>query len=872
MQNQTPPRLLLRLFRWYCHPKLVDHIEGDLLEEYGRRLKMIGKRKADVRLIIDVLLLFRPGIIRPPGGYRNVNNYGMFKSYFKTSLRVIQRNKLFSALNIVGLATSMSAGLLLITLIYDMSQYDRFHLNKNTIHRVIADYHDSNGNSNVMATTSVKAGRKIQTEFTGVKDVVIVQHGLTGSYQLADKTVSLKGFWTEPSLFKIFSFDLVKGNPKTALKEPNSIVLTEIAAQKLFGTTDVLGKSITSKNNSFIVTGVLRDVPKFSHLQFEALGSLSTVEPAAGEKNQVQPEWGNIWSNLVYVLLEDGTSQEDFQAQLDHLSEKENALSKDISVNLQHQPLTEIALGRSLENQAGPVMSLKLLSFLGALTLIVLISACSNYTNLSIARSLKRSREIGIRKVVGAKKYHVLTQFIVEGIIISFASLILALGIFQVIRPIFMSLTPSLSRLLSLELTGQVTMLFILFALLTGFVAGFLPGLFYTRVNTMAIVKKVSSIKLTNKLTVRKFVLVTQYSFSLMFITSVVIIYGQYQHFLYADLGFSTNNILNIRIQDTKPEILSKNLGEIAAVTETSKSFMIPSVGNNYYTHVKYNDPHDSLQTWYNKIDENYIPLFDFKFIAGTNFSKWNDVGAESEVIVNEALIQRLNIGNGKSENAIGEIVRVQGMDLQIVGVLSNFHFSTLDRKIGPFIFRNTGGDFNYVNVKLSGDNILTTMLQLEDAWKKTGSTLPFEASFYHDMIQQAYNEYSSMTKVIGYLAVLAVVIASLGLIGMVVYSTEARLTEVSIRKVFGARIRQLVFTLGKSFIVLLIIAGLIAIPATYFFFANVVLPDIAYHSAIGFFELTIGYLVIMLIALLVIGLQTLKIAVTNPVDTLRRE
>lgn len=798
----------------------------------------------------------------------------MFKSYFKTSLRNIQRHKLFSVVNIVGLAASMSAGLLLISIVYDMSQYDRFHINKNRIHRIIDDYQDSNGNSNSMATTSVKAGRKIRTEITGVKDVVIVQHGLSGDFQVADKSFPLKGFWTEPSFFNIFSFDLIMGNPETALKEPNSIVLTEIAAQKLFGNTDILGKSITSKNNTannFIVTGVLRNLPKFSHLQFEALGSFSTVE-LADRENNVQPDWGNIWSNHVYALLEDGTSQEDFQEQLDHLSEKENALSKDIKVYLQHQPLTEIALGKSLENQAGPVMSLKLVWFLGGLSLIVLISACSNYTNLSIARSLKRSREIGIRKVIGAKKYQVLTQFIAEGIIMSFASLMLALGIFQAIRPIFISLSPNLAKLLTLDLTGPVAMLFILFALITGSLAGFLPGLFYTRISTMTIVKRVSSIKLGSKLTVRKFLLVTQYSFSVMFITSVVIIYGQYQHFLSFNLGFATENILNIRVQDVKPEILSKNLHEIPAVTEASKSFMITSVGNNYYPHVKYTDPQDSLQTWYNKIDENYIPLFNFKFVAGRNFSKGNDGTLESEVIVNETLIQRLNIGNGKPENAIGEIVKVQGMDLQIVGVLSNFHYSTLDRKIGPFIFRNTGGGFEYVNIKISGDNLPATMLQLEDAWKKTGSAHPFEAYFYDDMIQRAYDEYSSMIKVIGYLAALAVVIASLGLIGMVVYSTEARLTEISIRKVFGARIRQLVFTLSKSFIVLLAIAGLISIPATYLFFASVVLPGIAYHSAMGLLELTIGHLTVMLVSLLVIGLQTLKIAVSNPVDTLRSE
>lgn len=199
-------------------------------------------------------------------------------------------------------------------------------------------------------------------------------------------------------------------------------------------------------------------------------------------------------------------------------------------------------------------------------------------------------------------------------------------------------------------------------------------------------------------------------------------------------------------------------------------------------------------------------------------------------------------------------------------------HPELLDNKIGPFIFRNTGDDIKYVNIKLSGDNIPTTMLQLEDAWKKTESAHPFEAYFYDDMIQWAYNEYSSMIKVIGYLAALAIVIASLGLIGMVIYSTEARLTEISIRKVFGARVRQLVFALGKSFIVLLVIAGLISIPVTYFFFSNVVLADVAYHSTIGFFEPTIGYLVIMLISLLVIGLQTWEIAVANPVDTLRSE
>lgn len=865
--RKLPPRSFVRFFRWYSDPKLVDHIEGDLFEEYNQRLKTKGKATADFRFIADVLLLFRPGIIRPIGNSRNANNYDMFKSYFTSSLRNIRRSKLFSAVNIVGLAASMSAGLLLITIVSEMMQYDQFHANKDNIYRVISRNEDINGNSFTLATTSVKASRIIKTDFTGVKDVTPVQHGLSGDYRAGDKTLPLKGYWTEPTFFNIFSFELIKGSQATALREPNSIVLSESAAQKFFGHTDVLGEQIVSANDTtqnYVVTGIMRDVPRFSHLQFEALGSFSTIS-----SDQDQLEWGNVWSTYSYALLDDGTSSEHFTDQLTRLSENENLLSKESKVYLKSQPLTKIALGEQLENQAGPVMPLNLIWFLGGLSLIVLISACSNYTNLSIARSLKRSREIGIRKIVGARAFQVLGQFVTEGIIISLASLVIAVGAFFFIRPAFISLTPNLWRLLTLELTFPIVGLFVLFAIVTGFIAGLLPGLFYIKVKALTIVKKVSSIKLGGRFALRKVLLVTQYGFSLIFITTVVILYGQYRHFITTDLGFATDNILNIQLQDVKPEILSKNLNDLASVAEISKSFMITSVGYNYYTYVRYGSSQDSVQSWYNKVDDNYLSLFGFKFVAGENFSKRTEASPETEVIVNEKLLQKLNVN---VEDAIGETLRIQDTDLRIVGVLADFHHNTLQGQIKPFIFRNVAGDFRFVNVKLTGNDLPATMLEIEDAWRKSGTSYPLNAQFYDDMIERAYNEYSSMIKVIGYMAALAVMIASLGLVGMVVYSTEARLAEVSIRKVFGARIRQLVFTLGKGFIVLLIVAGIIAIPATWFFFETVVLPDITYHAAIGVFELTIGYAVVLAISLVVIGLQTLKIAVANPVDTLRSE
>jgi hypothetical protein len=409
-----------------------------------------------------------------------------------------------------------------------------------------------------------------------------------------------------------------------------------------------------------------------------------------------------------------------------------------------------------------------------------------------------------------------------------------------------------------------------MFAVIVGILAGLLPGLFYTRVQIISAVKNLASIKLMNKLTMRKVLLVVQYTFSLTFITSVIIIYSQYEHFINYNLGFNTKAILNIKVQDANARTLEQALNEIPDIAQTSKSFMITSVGNNYYTHVKFNNPQDSIRAWYNKVDENYISLFDLKFLAGQNFT--SHLETETEVIVNEELIRRLNIGSGIPVNAIGEFVQIEGKNLRIVGVLTNFHFSTLENAIGPFIFRNTGTSFNYINVKLSSNHFHEALQEIELMWKKTGSVHPFEAYFYDDLIQRAYSEYSAMVKVIGYLAVLTVIIASLGLIGMVVYSTDARLAEVSIRKVFGAQVKQLMFMLGSGFVTLLFLSAAIAIPITYFVFERMVLRNVTYHSPIGFFELAIGGFVMMLIALVLICSYTLKVANTNPADVLKNE
>lgn len=550
------------------------------------------------------------------------------------------------------------------------------------------------------------------------------------------------------------------------------------------------------------------------------------------------------------------------------MSASENSHTSDsgAKISLTLQPLKNIAFGKRLDNQASASLSSGILWFITGLAVIVLFSACINYTNLSIARFLKRSPEVCIRKVMGAQRFQVASQFMMEAIIMSLISLTLAIVIFVFIRPQFLSLTPNLQRLLSLDMTPTLIGYFVLFAISIGILAGLLPGFFYAKINPIKAIKTNSTVGASRPLTGRKALIVIQYVFSFIFITSTLIVFKQYTDFIAFDLGFKTFNILNINLQGNNPEIVARKLSELPEVNEISQSFMITSVGNNYYSYVKYNS-NDSTRAWYNKVDNRYIPLLGIKIIAGQNFTEEKET-----VVINESLVGLLDIGNKDPHKAIGEFLTVDGKNLRIVGVAQDFHYSTIDRKIGPFMLRYSDHDFRYLNAMIISNNLPVTLEKLEQIWKGVDPLHPFEATFYDDQIQKAYSEYYAMAKIIAFLTLLTVVIASLGLLGMVVFTTETKLKEISIRKSFGADERNLIYLMGKGFLFMLIISAIISLPFTYLIFDKIVLSDVTYRSPIGVLELFSGILVVTVIALVMIGSQTFKAARSNPATVLKNE
>ncbi|MBA4053636.1 MAG: hypothetical protein C0490_02890 [Marivirga sp.] len=864
----NPPVFAQRFLAWYCRPELLEDLQGDLNEYFDRNVKKHGPKNARLIYVLDVFKFIRPYTLRKPEIINLLIHWIMIGSYIKTSGRSIVRHKLFSFINIIGLAVSMSVGLIMIAFISDLFSYDQFHEKKDRIFRVT-----TTSGSMDLASTSVMVGKKIKETISGVEDLTLIRRGFGGDVTFGEKTLPLGGLWADESFLKVFTFPLLHGDPLTALKEPYSLVLTEKSAIKIFGTTEVVGKSVTFDTLNYMVTGVLKDIPKLSHLQFEALGSFSTVELQKPDTDGGFLSWGSIYMNFVYVVLPENSNQQSLQASLHKLSTIENKSAGNSPITFSLQPITDIVIGKKLVNQQGPAVNSIAIWVLSGLAIVIILSACFNYTNLSIARSLRRSREVGIRKVIGAFKSHVLGQFITESVIISLLALTLSFLLFLILRPQFLSLHSFLDNLTTLELSPRIIFGFIALAIFVGVAAGILPALFYSRINAMRVLKDASSLQLFRHVNMRKALIVVQYVFSLIFITTTTIGYKQYKSFITFDLGFSTANILNINLQGNKAELLKKELAELKEVEGMSQSLIVMSLGSIYGGQMKYKKMDDSTGIWLNYIDEHYLPLHEHKVLAGKNFTAKPENAEESEAIVNEQILKRFSIGDEDPSKALGEEIIIDGKKLTIVGVVKDFHYETVEDPIEPMVFRYfTNKSYGNLNVKITSNDWPATFTNLEKVWKKIDKIHPLDAKFYDDQLEQAYSAFYMMIKVIGFLAFLAICISSLGLFGMVVFTTETRLKEISIRKVLGASETKLIYLLSKNFLFLLAIATLLAVPATYLFFDKVVLTNFAYHEPIGWSELVVGVLGVMTVAFIMIGSQTFKVARSNPAEVLKNE
>ncbi|MEP3390485.1 MAG: permease prefix domain 2-containing transporter, partial [Reichenbachiella sp.] len=613
--HNQPPKWANKLLEWYCREDLLEDLQGDLHEYYDRNLKK-GRRIANLIFIIDVFKFFRSYTFRKLKNKYKMNSYMLFKNYFKTSVRSLARNKLFSFINIIGLAVAMSVGLLVITMIVESRGFDTFHEKGDHIYRVINTRTDARGDEFKMATTSYFLSQKLEN-VAGYEYKTTLYGGFGGDADTGNKKLIITGLWASKDFFKVFSFPLIKGDPATALAEPNSLVITEDTSYKLFGAEDPMGKLITVGEREFLIRGVAQNPPKNSHFTFEALGSYVTKV----NENQSDPDWSastSMWVTYIYMTIPYKEDVNQINHALRQICDTENEIIAPLHITSKLQPLDEIFNGAALGNQLGPTLPSSAALVFAILPFIILLTACFNYTNLSIARSLRRTTEVGIRKVIGASRWNIFAQFVIESIIIALLALLVSGIIYIPLREQFLILLDGDG--LSLPITWSVIGSFVLFAIFAGILASIIPATTLSKFQAVAVLRGVSNVRLFAGLTLRKILLITQFSISTILILGTIILNKQYIHATSYDLGFSTDQILNIELQGNNHNLLRDAFATVPDVRSISRSEHILHSTMTHLKDGKYKDPLDSAQVHINFIDEFYLSNHQFSLIAGENF------------------------------------------------------------------------------------------------------------------------------------------------------------------------------------------------------------------------------------------------------------
>ncbi|MBY0436131.1 MAG: ABC transporter permease [Cyclobacteriaceae bacterium] len=883
--SNHPPKLFLKFFRWFCHPKLKNSIEGDLMELYQERKVESGKLKADLKFVRDVLLLFRPSIIKPSGGYQQLNNYGMLKNYFKIGIRNILKYKVFSFINIFGLAVSMSVVMLLVLMLADQHRYDQFHAKKDRVYRILS----STPTGRQAYATSPFGLASALREYPIIEQTTFLSPGVGGDVLYGQKLAEMKGYFAEPAFFNVFGFELQKGNAASALTNPNSIVISSEMAHYLFGADEPIGKVVDFSDRqlsfpiesdghgappvswgSFTVTGVIDITSYKSHLKFDALMSSSSLPLLYSERKfgDASNDWENYFRTYTYVLLPEKNNVSELQNTLNDFVKRKYAditaeQTKDFK--LEPQRLTDIQLGLRGNDTNNRMPSVGYY-FIGFLALAILLSAVLNYTNLSVARALTRAREIGVRKVNGALKRSIVFQFLSESVLVAWLSLGVALLLLLVIKPAFKNLW--VNQYLQFELPQSISTYFIFIGLAAfiGLLAGFYPAVYLSRYSPISALK--GAITKRGRLGFRKTVTVFQFVISLFFIVTSILVFSQFRYFMNFDYGFESRNVINIELQGNDFQKLSTELGNVPGVISVSGSDIIPATGTNNGIQLRkqgttgeYNNANIIITA------PQFVDNLNLKIVAGRAL-----VPNESDrfILVNETAAKKWGYKN--PQEIVGEVFE-SNETLEVIGVVKDFHYLLLINRdgIAPLVLRNRPQQFQYVSVKIASSNTALTISQLEAKWKQVDPIHSFQYKFYDDELSSTHQAIFDLVAILGFIAFLAVVIACLGLLGMTTYTTERKTKEVGIRKVMGASEWGLVKLLSRDYSILLIIAIVIGAPLSYFA-NNLWLQTLTNRVEFGWGILLLGIFILSALGVLTIGSQTWKASKKNPVESLRSE
>jgi putative ABC transport system permease protein len=806
----------------------------------------------------------------------------MFQNYLKTAIRSLLRHRFFSGINIIGLAVAMSICMGIIMLVADQLSYDRFNTKADRIYRVNSIDVDENGvaiDNQGNATNSLRIRQELEEKYTGIEKIVRIKRGFGNNwleFEGQDVNIPLAGFFADPEVFDLFEYEFQYGDPATALKDPFTVVLTRKAADKLFKDENPLGQTVKmGRDRVYTVTGVLKPTENKTHIVFEGLASMASLRTILNETEYASEmeSWTNFWNGWTYILLEDGATAANIQEHFDKIYEEHIASINNPGVYKMKfllQSLLDITPGPMTNNAIGPQLPWMFVYFLGGLALVILLTSCFNFTNLSIARSLTRAREIGVRKVTGAARWQIFTQFISESIIVAFAALFIAMGLMFIIKPMILQL--NFARIFRWDLQANYVVygIFVVFAIVVGILAGIFPAAVLSGFQPVKVLKSLNNMKLFSRMGLRKVLLVSQFTLSLFFILTVIVMYNQLKLFMNKAHGFNMENNIVVALNSTKPETLKNELLKYNNIVAVSGASHVPAAGvSNSNGFKKSLDEKDWTNFGQFRVDEDYLKNMDLKLLAGRFFQ--TEDKDKQYIVINEAGVEKMFYES--SLDAIGKelIFEHDSSKRTIIGVVADYNHRDLTRDISPMALNYTPGNFNILQVSYAG-KYEDAAKALEKAWATVNPGLKIDYKEVESEIKQFYEiVFGDVVRVLGFISFLAILISCLGLLGMATYATETRIKEISIRKVLGSSSGALVLLLSKGFLTMLGLAVLIGVPAA-FFINNLWLKLMAYHTSVNLPVIAMGVGVLLLFGALTIGSQTIRATFVKPVDNLKSE
>jgi putative ABC transport system permease protein len=823
-------------------------------------------------------------------GMKSNRNF-MFRNYLKTAWRRIEKNKLNTTINILGLSLGVCACLLIYLITSFELSFDTFHPDKDRVYRIVVSMQDRQGKKNDMASLVSALPMTMRNELSGFEEVTAFYNyfpkvTIPGRDNLNRKFAAPKQgeetspvIVAEPQYFKIFKYQWLQGNPSTALKEPFKVVLSRKEAYKYFGSAsldNIIGKQVIYNDSlRLTVSGIVEDWDKHTDLGFKDFISFATVEHSFIKKDIDLQSWG-MWdfNSQGFVKLANGVTPAQVEKQFPKFV-KAHFRIDGAPPQLSLQPLGDIHFDNRYQDAYSRQAHLPTLYGLMAIAIFILLIAAINFINLSTAQSLARAREVGVRKVLGSSKTNLTIQFLVETFIVTLIALIIALLAANPIISLFHSFIPP-GAALSL-LSPDVLLFLVLTLLITPLLSGLYPARVLSSYLPVLSLKGQGAPQFNNKSYLRKTLIVFQFTVSLVFIIGTLVVANQINFMLNKDMGFNKDAVITMHTEWNNSvdqvNVFCNKVKEIPGVLMVSRHRTTPAAERHGGT-IIYNKGADDtkIEASFDFCDENYVPLFGLKIIAGRNLSHSDTI---KEYLVNETCAKAL--GFKKPEDAVGQFVGI-GMPnstRQIVGVVKDFNSKSLHEAITPFFMASVKKSERTISIKLAADKGISeykkTIAQVKSAWKQVYPNNKFEYVFFDQTIANFYDKEQKTSQLMNTAMLIAIFISCMGLFGLATFTAQQRVKEIGIRKVLGASVTNIVSMLSKEFLALVIISLLIASPIAYYLM-HLWLQDFTYRVNINLWVFILSGLAAIIIALLTVSFQAVKAALTNPVKSLRNE